>query len=124
MDTGRRSRRPRSRGSCRRSRSRRRRAREGSEMAQSFDVVIVGAGDDEKSSLVQEPESAFASTYERMGGGTTWHWLGTCLRHFPNDLRLRSAYGHGVDWPISYDDLNEAYGRAEWEIGVAAERTD
>ena len=26
-----------------------------------------------------------------------------------------------VDWPISYEDLNDCYGRAEWELGVSAD---
>jgi choline dehydrogenase-like flavoprotein len=63
----------------------------------------------------------FASTYIKVVGGTTWHWLGTCLRLVPNDFRLRSLYGQGVDWPISYDDLEPFYGQAEDEIGVSGD---
>ncbi|MBL0374597.1 GMC family oxidoreductase [Rhizobium sp. KVB221] len=65
-------------------------------------------------------EIPFLSTYERVVGGTTWHWLGTCLRLLPNDFRMNSMYGRGIDWPIGYDDLVEDYGRAEHEIGVSA----
>jgi choline dehydrogenase-like flavoprotein len=61
----------------------------------------------------------FKSTYVKVVGGTTWHWLGTCLRLVPNDLRLSSAYGRGVDWPIAYADLEPFYGQAEDEIGVS-----
>ena len=61
----------------------------------------------------------FASTYIKVVGGTTWHWLGTCLRLLPNDFRLKTAYGQGVDWPISYDDIEPFYGEAENEIGVS-----
>jgi choline dehydrogenase-like flavoprotein len=74
---------------------------------------------DPKNYLVQEGPELFASTYERQVGGTTWHWLGTALRLLPNDFRLKSRYGVGVDWPISYDELEPWYGRAEHEIGVA-----
>jgi choline dehydrogenase-like flavoprotein len=63
----------------------------------------------------------FASTYIKVVGGTTWHWLGTCLRLVPNDFRLKSTYGQGVDWPISYDDLEPFYGQAEDEIGVSGD---
>ena len=42
----------------------------------------------------------------------------------PNDFRLKSLYGVGVDWPISYNDLQSAYCRAEAEIGVAANVAD
>ncbi|MBN9023861.1 MAG: GMC family oxidoreductase, partial [Rhizobiales bacterium] len=63
----------------------------------------------------------FASTYIKVVGGTTWHWLGTCLRLVPNDFRLKTLYGQGVDWPISYDDLEQFYAEAESEIGVAGD---
>ncbi len=63
----------------------------------------------------------FASTYIKVVGGTTWHWLGTCLRFVPNDFRTRTLYGRGVDWPISYDELEPFYGQAESEIGVAGD---
>lgn len=66
----------------------------------------------------------FKSTYLKVVGGTTWHWLGTCLRLLPNDFRLKSAYGRGVDWPISYTELEPFYGRAEMEIGVAGDAAD
>lgn len=74
--------------------------------------------------LVQKGPLPFTSTYERVGGGTTWHWVGTCLRMVPNDFRLRSKYGVGVDWPMGYDDLQSAYCRAEAEIGVSANVAD
>ena len=63
----------------------------------------------------------FKSTYVKVVGGTTWHWLGTCLRLVPNDLRLSTAYGRGVDWPIAYADLEPFYGQAEDEIGVSGD---
>jgi choline dehydrogenase-like flavoprotein len=70
---------------------------------------------------VQAGPALFKSTYERRVGGTTWHWLGTSLRHLPNDLRLRSLYGVAVDWPISYDQLEPWYSAAEQELGVAGD---
>lgn len=66
----------------------------------------------------------FRSTYVKVVGGTTWHWLGTCLRHVPADFRLNSLYGRGVDWPIGYDDLEPFYGQAENEIGVSGDSGD
>jgi choline dehydrogenase-like flavoprotein len=57
----------------------------------------------------------FKSTYLKVVGGTTWHWLGTCLRFVPND------FGRGVDWPVTYDDLEPFYSRAEDEIGVSGD---
>ncbi len=66
----------------------------------------------------------FASTYERVSGGTTWHWLGTSLRLVPNDLQMYTKYGvfggPAADWPLPYDELQQLYGQAEAGIGVSA----
>ena len=72
----------------------------------------------------QDGPDEFASTYLKVVGGTTWHWLGTCLRLVPNDFKLKTLYGQGVDWPISYDDIEPFYGMAEDEIGVAGDSAD
>jgi len=66
----------------------------------------------------------FMSTYERILGGTMWHWLGTCLRLLPNDFKVCTQYGWGIDWPLGYDDLVDDYGRAEQLIGVSANVAD
>lgn len=71
--------------------------------------------------LVQTGPLPFSSTYERVGGGTTWHWLGTALRLLPNDFHTQTTYGVGVDWPIAYADLEPWYCQAEKEIGVAGD---
>lgn len=70
---------------------------------------------------LQDGADKFASPYLRLVGGTTWHWLGTTLRFVPDDFRLRSRFGVGVDWPISYDDLEPWYCEAEKELGVAGD---
>ncbi|MEY9911234.1 choline dehydrogenase-like flavoprotein [Catenulispora sp. MAP12-49] len=72
--------------------------------------------------FVQMGPLPFGSDYARALGGTTLHWLGTCLRMLPNDFRMHSEYGRGVDWPITYDELKPYYERAEWDIiGVSAD---
>ena len=88
------------------------------------DLITAGSDDKDKvqkSYLVQNGPRLFASTYERVGGGTMWHWMGTALRLLPNDFRMQTKYKVGVDWPISYDDLQTAYCRAEEEMGVSAD---
>lgn len=65
----------------------------------------------------------FGSTWERVGGGTTWHWVGTCLRLIPDDFEMRTKYGVEADWPISYADLMPWYDEAEKVIGVAADQS-
>jgi choline dehydrogenase-like flavoprotein len=78
-----------------------------------------------KSYLIQNGPLPFGSTYERVGGGTSLHWLGTSLRFLPSDFRMQTLYKRFVDWPISYEDLdkdldNSWYGKAEAELGVSA----
>ncbi len=63
----------------------------------------------------------FKSNYERRVGGTTWHWLGTTLRHLASDFELQSRYGVAVDWPFGYTDLEPWYLAAEQALGVAGD---
>jgi choline dehydrogenase-like flavoprotein len=74
--------------------------------------------------FVQQGPQPFSSNYTRAVGGTTLHWLGTSLRMLRNDFKIKSTYGQGLDWPISYDELRPYYERAEWEIGVSADVED
>lgn len=76
---------------------------------------------DPDSYYVQAGPEPFKTTYERRVGGTTWHWLGTALRLWPVDFRLRATHGVGLDWPISYDDLEPWYTAAERALGVSGE---
>jgi choline dehydrogenase-like flavoprotein len=70
--------------------------------------------------LIQQGPKAFASTYERVAGGTMRHWLGTSLRFLPNDFQMQTVYQQEVNWPITYDELDPWYCKAEAEIGVSA----
>lgn len=51
------------------------------------------------------------------GGGI--RWFGNAPRFLPSDFRTRSLYGVGVDWPLSYDDLEPYYARVEDVMGIA-----
>ena len=55
-------------------------------------------------------------------GGSGMHWGGAVPRYSPEDFRVRSLYGVGFDWPISFDDLDPYYQEAEERIGVAGEQ--
>jgi len=85
---------------------------------------IEGATPSTTGYFVQAGPLPFGSDYARTPGGTTLHWLGTCLRMLPNDFRMKSTYGVGVDWPISYEELLPYYEMAEREIGVSADVED
>ena len=69
----------------------------------------------------QSGPELFKSTYLKVLGGTTWHWLGSCPRFVPSDFQLRTRFGRGVDWPISYDTLEPYYLQAEHELGVSGD---
>jgi choline dehydrogenase-like flavoprotein len=85
---------------------------------------ISGTTPDTTGYFVQTGPLPFASDYARTPGGTTLHWLGTCLRMLPNDFRLKTVYDQGVDWPITYDELKPYYEMAEREIGVSGNVAD
>ena len=59
--------------------------------------------------------------YLRGVGGTTWHWQGVSFRYVPSDFELRSRYGVGTDWPLSYGELEADYDQAERELGVSCD---
>lgn len=46
-------------------------------------------------------------------GGNSKCWMGGTTRMMPGDFKVRSRYGVGSDWPISYEDLEPYYGIAE-----------
>jgi choline dehydrogenase-like flavoprotein len=73
---------------------------------------------------LQAGPDAFSSTYLKVVGGTTWHWLGTALRFLPEDFRLRTAYGVGLDWPFGHDELAPFYDEAEDELGVSGDAAE
>jgi choline dehydrogenase-like flavoprotein len=69
-------------------------------------------------------KDTFKSTFLRMAGGSTWHFLGNVPRFIPSDFRLLENYGVGKDWPLNYDDLERFYGQAEEEIGVSGDHVE
>lgn len=69
--------------------------------------------------LVQAGPYPYPAEYIRAVGGTTWHWAAQAWRLVPNDVRIKSLYGVGVDWPLAYEELDRWYQEAEELIGVA-----
>ena len=55
-------------------------------------------------------------------GGLAMHWGGVTPRYSPEDFRVRSLYGVGDDWPVSYEELDPWYQEAEERLGVAGEQ--
>ncbi|MGH8148310.1 MAG: GMC family oxidoreductase, partial [Rhodanobacteraceae bacterium] len=71
--------------------------------------------------LVQAGPYPYPAEYIRVVGGTTWHWAALAWRLVPNDVRIKSLYGVGVDWPVTYEELDPWYQEAEEILGVAGE---
>ena len=69
--------------------------------------------------LVQAGPYPYPAEYIRQVGGTTWHWAAHAWRNVPNDFRIKSLYGVGVDWPITYEELEPFYQEAEEIMGVS-----
>jgi quinoprotein glucose dehydrogenase len=55
-------------------------------------------------------------------GGLAMHWGGVTPRFSPEDFKVKSLYGIGDDWPITYQELDPYYQEAEVRMGVAGEQ--
>ena len=72
------------------------------------------------------PHSTFVNRHHRkewfytpaLGGGSNCWWAVT-PRLMPSDFALHSTFGVGVDWPLSYDELEEFYCQAETLMAVS-----
>ncbi|MFE7191380.1 GMC family oxidoreductase [Kitasatospora sp. NPDC057595] len=76
---------------------------------------------------VETGPDLYESGFQRMLGGSTWAWRGNTPRFLQNDFKLNTLYKVGVDWPITYEDIEPYYIQAERELGVSgndAEWTD
>jgi choline dehydrogenase-like flavoprotein len=70
-------------------------------------------------------ESGYNNNAACVGGGTLSYGA-QAWRFMPQDFRMRSTYGAPEsssleDWPISYDDLEPFYEKAEYEIGISGD---
>lgn len=60
----------------------------------------------------------------KLFGGNSNCWSGCTPRQTPSDFRMRSRYGIGVDWPLSYADLEPFYCDVEDVMEVAGGGTE
>jgi len=83
---------------------------------------------DGKRVVVQPDDGRYGNNAACVGSGTvSYGAMG--WRFMPEDFRLKSIYGavEGSsldDWPITYEDLEPYYVKAEWEIGVSGDETN
>lgn len=52
-------------------------------------------------------------------GGNSKCWWGGATRMMPGDFQLKSRYGVGIDWPMTYDDLEAHYCVVEQVMSVS-----
>ena len=69
----------------------------------------------------------YGNIAECVGSGTVSYGA-MAWRFMEEDFKMKSLYGHVKgstleDWPISYQDLEPFYEKAEWEIGVSGDDT-
>jgi choline dehydrogenase-like flavoprotein len=70
-------------------------------------------------------EGGYQNNAACVGGGTLSYGA-MAWRYLPQDFRMRSTYGAPAgssleDWPISYEDLEPCYEKAEYEIGISGD---
>jgi choline dehydrogenase-like flavoprotein len=75
--------------------------------------------------VVLPSEGGYNNNAACVGSGTVSYGA-MAWRFMEQDFRMRSTYGAPEgstldDWPISYEDLEPCYGKAEWEIGVSGD---
>lgn len=95
-------------------------------VAAGYRTVIVEAGSDLPSDTSRSfpVENAGEIDYPATAtraialGGTSTHWSGVVNRLRPSDFRLSSTFGMDVDWPITYEDLEPYYCRAETALSA------
>ncbi|MGA9672107.1 MAG: GMC family oxidoreductase [Terracidiphilus sp.] len=70
-------------------------------------------------------DGSYSNNAACVGGGTLSYGA-QAWRYLPQDFKMRSTYGSPrgsslEDWPISYDDLEPFYEKAEYEIGISGD---
>jgi choline dehydrogenase-like flavoprotein len=78
--------------------------------------------------LVVPSEGAYQNDAACVGGGT-FSYGAMAWRYLEKDFRMRTTYGTVAgstldDWPITFQDLEPYYCKAEWEIGVSGDDTN
>jgi choline dehydrogenase-like flavoprotein len=75
--------------------------------------------------VVLPSDGAYSNNAACVGSGTVSYGA-MAWRYMAQDFRMKSLYGCPPgstldDWPITYDDLEPFYEKAEWEMGVSGD---
>jgi choline dehydrogenase-like flavoprotein len=85
-----------------------------------YDATVNGGWQVPGEPYTTAPGSDFLWWRARMLGGRTNHWGRIAPRMGPYDFKPRSRDGLGVDWPLTYEELEPYYDKTEALIGVYA----
>jgi choline dehydrogenase-like flavoprotein len=74
----------------------------------------------------EKAQKGLPLVYGRLVGGSNAHFTGNFWRLRPSDFNEASRLGglpgaSLADWPITYEELEPFYTKAEWELGVSGE---
>ncbi len=90
------------------------------------EVRLVKLGEATAFREVHASDGSYGNIATCVGGGTKSYGA-MAWRFLPKDFQMRSTYGAPdgsslEDWPITYDELESYYERAEYAIGVSGQR--
>jgi choline dehydrogenase-like flavoprotein len=54
-------------------------------------------------------------------GGAALHHYAVWLRRHADDFDMKTRFGQGLDWPISYDELRPYYDQIQTEVGMSGD---
>ncbi len=54
-------------------------------------------------------------------GGAALHYFANFPRLMPNDFKVKSEHGKGLDWPINYADIAPYYDKVARDVGVSGD---
>jgi choline dehydrogenase-like flavoprotein len=54
-------------------------------------------------------------------GGAALHYFANFPRLLPNDFKVKSQHGKGLDWPIDYSDVAPYYDKVAQDVGVSGD---
>lgn len=85
----------------------------------------VVVNDDGTTSTLLPSEGGYSNIAACVGSGTVSYGA-LAWRYMEKDFKMKTTYGHVEgstldDWPISFQELEPFYEKAEWEIGVAGD---
>ena len=89
------------------------------------EIRTVRAGESDSARIVRPRDPLYGTLPACVGGGTVYYGA-MAWRFHRETLRLRSHFGlipgaNLEDWPVTYDELEPCYEKAEYELGVSGD---